>query len=1424
MANEDVLIKVAADIAQAVTAMQTMVAQMGDVVKSITDTNKAAEDGKESTKSFWEEWVTGADKGKAAGEAWGKQMSKAIDDVKQGIKDVITGLPNMVTAAAAAGDEFFTLSNRLNVSVESLAELDFIAGQSGANMEGLARSIQEMGVNLADAESKSAKAIKGLGLSVQELKKADPTEAFFKILETIKQTVPVADQGAKAMEIFGGKFRMNTMLLKEDIAGLRADFKELGGGMTTDLAVAGDAYGDNLKRIEQVQNNFRNSIARAVLPALNDLLEKFPQAGGAALTFGEGIVDLAKSFIPLLGNLALLKSSGFATSVMTWAATIPGFTTAMGLATTAVKGFVAVLGPLAIAITGAFLAWKAWQKATEESGWIREVSDAFEYASLRIQGYSAAQADAMIAGEHVREQQKKLNDQLKDTEEKLKASGGAVRAQKSGWDDLSGSMAEARAGLKALTAEQRAMIKAALDAGVSLSDIHDKTGVATNVLNLFNKELDASKKAFESSAFGKLKKQLEELGPAIALALASGRDMTLVLEQFGKQAEDAVNTAKLIPGALDKVPESVKKVAAAFEASEMKKTLDEIHKKTLDIAGAWGKQLREDALRFAEVINKDVAAAIKHVADLNEQYELDQRTGIDKRLAAIQNAEEEELRAVQNRDGVSQQLRDQETAAIKRKYDDQRKLAAKYTGDVVRDAELRGQKTKAEAEKELAVEEKHLADMLAHREKFTDEVIDQQRQIVENAKESARGASFPWLTSLGAMSQAFAQLGQIAGGSLSAITQSIGTAVGSMNTFATSMKGMKQGFSKGGFEGILGGLTNMVGMIGAGIQIGTMVFKGLKQIFGKHPDKDIARDVGGDFGIRLADETAKAWAAEAKEKFKGNLQATELFHLNDIIQQMGGVTTDNLKKITGKVHDLFSMISTGAMTTEQASEVIDQVWPQMMAVIDKNGGLITEDMRRLIELNKEYGTSSQAMQEFVNQQLDKLAGGLNKAIKGLPEAQKATSDVIKSFSKEQQDQLKKDFEAAQKSKDGFEGSFEDFVAQQANFYNTLQEGDERLKTVFYGDDLKKWNDAKENWQKQFDRLSRIALASFNAMRANGKSLVDSIDAIGDTVDQLKDRQEKLGLASNSSFDALNRFRGLVQTNRDLVESVGGLNEVMVALANTGSLDAQTFADLQAEGADAFKKLTAAGFTQEEALTQLKPMLETIIKLHKEKGLAIDDETQKMIDQAEQNGILAAEQESTQDILKEGLGELIKVLGGQLPAAWSTAARAGVDAMSRVQTAVGGVQGKLGGTDWDGWASEAEDAAARAEDAVTGVAEGHSPSGIKQIIERLRQTMLATRQFSDVWDEAMSNAHDMATAVSQVSTQQAATGAIKATVGAAQQAQAASQTAGDTLNIEIQSFDSTGVETAMERKLLPALTAVLGRGRGLRDLQQVLNTR
>lgn len=210
-------------------------------------------------------------------------------------------------------------------------------------------------------------------------------------------------------------------------------------------------------------------------------------------------------------------------------------------------------------------------------------------------------------------------------------------------------------------------------------------------------------------------------------------------------------------------------------------------------------------------------------------------------------------------------------------------------------------------------------------------------------------------------------------------------------------------------------------------------------------------------------------------------------------------------------------------------------------------------------------------------------------------------------------------------------------------------------------------------QDEFDRMSRLALATFNAEIANGKSAAEAIKTISPAVDALEASLEKSGFAGNAAFEQLKRWSDLVDANAPLLDQVSGLNELMSALANVGALDAATFADIQAQGKAAFDELTAAGFSQIEAETQIAPLLENIIKLHEERGLAIDEETQKLIDQARADGVLKEQQISDTEILADIAVTLRELFGKEVPESLRKMAAGAKDSAQEIQEALGKIK-------------------------------------------------------------------------------------------------------------------------------------------------------
>jgi hypothetical protein len=213
------------------------------------------------------------------------------------------------------------------------------------------------------------------------------------------------------------------------------------------------------------------------------------------------------------------------------------------------------------------------------------------------------------------------------------------------------------------------------------------------------------------------------------------------------------------------------------------------------------------------------------------------------------------------------------------------------------------------------------------------------------------------------------------------------------------------------------------------------------------------------------------------------------------------------------------------------------------------------------------------------------------------------------------------------------------------------------------------------------RLESQVVATFNAMIKNGATVDEAMNSVGDTLDLLIKKHEQMGTASAAGIEELLKIRKVQQAHKELFDAVNGNLAVMNALANTGSMTQEIFTTSQQQMVSYFEQLKGAGLTETQALAQMVPSLERIVFLSREHGLKVDAATQALIDQARVQGALSKDSLTANEILMGGLSEIIRLLGGQVPAAFKRAFEKmreyGVNAASDIAGAAKTYAGDMG---------------------------------------------------------------------------------------------------------------------------------------------------
>lgn len=411
-----------------------------------------------------------------------------------------------------------------------------------------------------------------------------------------------------------------------------------------------------------------------------------------------------------------------------------------------------------------------------------------------------------------------------------------------------------------------------------------------------------------------------------------------------------------------------------------------------------------------------------------------------------------------------------------------------------------------------------------------------------------------------------------------------------------------------------------------GMAIGAAAGLVIGLVRGKPEWAKAADEVGRDFGVKISAALGKEIAKTAKELFKGDRSTAAQFHLGDIIKEAGGVNDLNFDKMTEKLRDTFSFLERGQFSKEQARKVIEDNFQSFADHVLNSTHIASKGFQELFALNKRFGLESAEMRNFVDGQTKALGSSIANLVGPLAEKYHGLAASIADARKEVDDLAKA----------GGEGSSEH--AKAVDDLNIL---------------LKVQKDAAAGATEEFERLGVIALGAFNAAIAAGADWITAIENMAPALDTLIGLQQDLGIESqNAGLAELIHFRDLVTQNETLILSAQALGDTMKALSTIGGLNVETLMAMEAQGLSTFNKLTAAGFSEQQALLQMKTFLLNVIEAHEQLGIPIDENTAKLIDQADSYGLLRDDGKAMFDLLKggfetltKGINRLIETMGG-----------------------------------------------------------------------------------------------------------------------------------------------------------------------------------
>jgi len=433
----------------------------------------------------------------------------------------------------------------------------------------------------------------------------------------------------------------------------------------------------------------------------------------------------------------------------------------------------------------------------------------------------------------------------------------------------------------------------------------------------------------------------------------------------------------------------------------------------------------------------------------------------------------------------------------------------------------------------------------------------------------------------------------------------------------------------------------------------------IMQILGINADSALGQIIGGVTGLLAAIDAVKGSIGGIKDAFKS-------------FSAPGGGGLGGIAKIAGSLMGgIGAALSAGKAALQIGKAIVGLFKSSPAEKAAKEGGKylgfkmskelseqVAKDAKKfgvsmkdaiLLNLNAAIAESGKSAKEFSSQIMDAMA----LAAKGGKEAGKAIEEVGKAFSS-----------VREQAKKG--------VGDKAMVQLIQRARELGLKVPEIADAI------KDDLAKALGGLGKVVsgiafvdtgsvsrqatlLASTFWATVREQGIVEAAFAFADVMKTWNEKIDAAGLEMTAETAAMlapiNAVVGLAmnETTRAVMEGIQGLSDLLGGLADSGYMTVGAFQAVGGEAQAAYDQLIAGGADSQTALMAIAPLLAQLKEAAANYGVELDDNTKRLIEQAEAAGVAFPVDPLLQivDVLKE----IAKVLGAEIPASANRAGEA-----------------------------------------------------------------------------------------------------------------------------------------------------------------------
>jgi len=425
----------------------------------------------------------------------------------------------------------------------------------------------------------------------------------------------------------------------------------------------------------------------------------------------------------------------------------------------------------------------------------------------------------------------------------------------------------------------------------------------------------------------------------------------------------------------------------------------------------------------------------------------------------------------------------------------------------------------------------------------------------------------------------------------------------------------------------LGGLLDGVGQVGAGFtELATNPIGGAMKILG-----GVVKTVTNIFKLFSGDGVGEAIdreremidiSEEMEKKIRdledalGDTHAATSMLMGEIIAE-AEINEGNFANYAQRTRDILADLDSGALSIGETQQAMGSAFNELLGDAQRLGTEGSKEMIALIGDVRSRGLEVAEMQDYVNEKLDAGVSALQSYLGTF-----ADSGAI-------QEQI------AALNAELASGTLtaEEAMAKQEEL--TLKQQELSTATA----------DVTANW----DFMQVAAMSTFHALEAQGHSFVEIVGMMQDQLSGIGQMAQANGLQVSEGLQAMTNLSSFVTQHEDLATRIDSTRVMMESLGDSAFLTGNDFAMFAEQTGLQFEQIMANTTDQEMALRLISPALEDLIKYSESYGYQIDENTQALIDQAREEGVLAKETHTDQEVTNRLLLSIAEAWGAHIPA-------------------------------------------------------------------------------------------------------------------------------------------------------------------------------